>query len=730
MNIMRFPITILLFFMMFTSILSSQNSKTDSLKIVLENHKTNDTTKAILLYELAFSNFQKDLGLTKSYLVKAEHLSNTLNYTRGKAKVLYLKGILESRKSNHTKSLNFFKNSLAHYKSIQDQRGIANIYTAFGITNYNLSQYDEALNNYKKAAKIYKILDNKKELVTCLINSGNVYTELGRYNDAISNYKKALTQSKIINDEDGIYFVNANLGSIYSRQGNFPLAIESFNKSLEYRKKTNDTLSAALLLNNLGEIYKSLKKYNKALEYHKESLAFALQKENKSLVASNSNNIGNIYMHKKEYQKALKHYLIVLEINQEINDLKQVSICFINIGEVNLLLNRPLIARKSFIKARDISQRINIQRSLSVSLIGISKTYLQEEQYQKARSYVNEGKYIAEKLELLEIQKKAAELLYIIYKNTKEYEKALDSHEKLKLLSDSLFNKEKIEKITALEYEYKYKQVLDSASIRELKLTKTVLTTSQNLKKSQQHYLFAIIGVLLISIVLGAVIFYQKLRNIKSKTKNIIIEQKLLRTQMTPHFIFNALSVLQGMILNNENKKSVLYLTKFSRLLRIILENSRDKIVPLEQELIGVKKYLELQNLEANLAYQYNIIVDNTVDTSQFQIPPMLIQPFIENSIEHGFEDKKGNRKIDIRIKYIDKTLICTIADNGVGINTKKTAKNNTKKSLATTITTERLNILSKHFKSNGGIKIEDRAAYNEQGTIVTLTIPYTKDIL
>ncbi|WP_261793625.1 histidine kinase [Psychroserpens burtonensis] len=93
------------------------------------------------------------------------------------------------------------------------------------------------------------------------------------------------------------------------------------------------------------------------------------------------------------------------------------------------------------------------------------------------------------------------------------------------------------------------------------------------------------------------------------------------------------------MILNNENEKSLLYLSKFSKLLRITLENSRDKIVPLHQELEAVNNYLELQNLEVSQSYQYTILVDENMDTSLFEIPPMLIQPFIENAIEHGFKD-------------------------------------------------------------------------------------------
>ena len=321
-------------------------------------------------------------------------------------------------------------------------------------------------------------------------------------------------------------------------------------------------------------------------------------------------------------------------------------------------------------------------------------------------------------------QKEVLEILLNIYKKTGNYKSALDNHEQFKILNDSLFNKENIEKITQLEYEYQYKQALDSAIIRELKLTNEVKATSQNLSKTQRNYLWAIIGVLLVSMTLGAVIFFQKLRNAKTKTENAMIEQKLLRSQMTPHFIFNSLSVLQGMILNSEAKKAVHYLSKFSKLMRITLENSRDKTVSLEDELTAIQNYLELQNLE-NETYDYTILVDETINILLFEVPPMLIQPFVENAIEHAFINKKSQRKIDIRLTYSEDKLICTVCDNGVGINFKKEHKVQGKKSLSTTITSERLKMLSKDLNMPGSVLIEDRKRYGQQGTIVTLQIPH-----
>ncbi len=709
----------------FSTCIQGQNSKIDSLTIELQNHKEKDTTRVNLLYDLAYFNFQNDMNLTKTYLKEVEDLSNDLNYTRGKAKLNYLRGMLENMKSNYSASLNYFERSLKYYQSIQDKNRIASVYIAFGINHYDLAMYEEALNDYKKGTQIYQDIGNKRDFISGLINTGNVYSELGRYDEAISNYKQALKQNEVINDESIISDVYINLGEVYKVQGNYPLAIDYLNISLGYDIKTRDTLSMTILLNNLGEVYTSMGKYDKALDYHKQSLNFSVKKENKSNVAISNANIGKIYRYRNEYEEALKYYHISLKTSLEISNAKQTSKCFNNIGDIYLLLNKPLIARENFIKAKDISLTIGHQEALSASFLGIAESYLYEKQYTEALNFAKKGKNIAEEIKILGTQKKAAELLYKIYKNTQDYKESLEIHEQFKILNDSLFNKENFERISQLEYDYKYKRALDSASIRELKLTKEVSSINTSLERSQRNIFLTIIVLLLTALILGGIIFFLKWRNIKEKNQNVLIEQKLLRSQMTPHFIFNSLSVLQGMILNKEENKSIAYLSKFSKLLRIVLENSRDKMVPLIQELDAIDNYMILQNLDADPPYDYSLVVDENININLFLIPPMLIQPFIENAIEHAFTVDKDNREIEVRLKFKDKKLSCTIADNGIGIEAMSPKVRTNKKSLATTITGERLTMLAKEFKVSGAMIIEDRKKYNSQGTIVTLTIPY-----
>ncbi|UOX32712.1 tetratricopeptide repeat protein [Flavobacterium sediminilitoris] len=715
-------------FLLIVQLLYSQNNKIDSLKIELNNYKFNDTIRVNLLCDLAHVTLQTDIKLIKRYLEEAESISNTLKYDKGKARVFYLKGILENINSNYDSSLQFFNKALKYYESVDDKKGIADVYTAFGITNYDLSQYKQALENYKKATIIYKELDNKRAIATSLINSGNVYSELGSYNEAISNYKEALHLSKIINDEDGISYVQSNLGTVYKSQGNYFLAIDNFNKSLYYDEKTKDTLGIAHKLNDIGEVYSFLNKQNKALVYHKKSLDYSIKLGYKRLIAVNNINIGNIYLQKNEYEKAIQYFEKALRASEEINDLKQASIAYINIGKIHSIQNKPIIARKNYTIAKKISQEINNKRVLCTSILGIAQTYLYENENKEALLFAHEGKKMAKELDLLENQKEASKLLSEIYKNIGDYKNALLNQEQFKVLSDSILNKDNIEKITQLEYEYKYKKELDDAAEREIKLTKTVASTSKDLEKSQRNLLLGIITFLIVAMVLSSIIFFLKLRNSKAKTQNIITEQKLLRTQMTPHFIFNSLSVLQGMILNKEESKSVSYLSKFSKLLRITLENSRDKTVLLSQELEAVKNYLALQHIENDkITFQLN--VDNTIETNKIKVPPMLIQPFVENAIEHAFNKQKENCIIEIKLTLVDSKLICVILDNGIGVDSSERNFNQNKKSLATKITKERLGYLSKDFKMEASIAIEDRSKYDAQGTQVTIEMPYTKTV-
>ena len=720
-----------LFFVVFSIFITkgySQNKTTDVLKLASKSEVAQDTIRINLLNSLAYSCYKEDVDKTAAYLEEAMKISEAIGFNKGKAKSIYIKGLIELEKSNYKGATAYFNDALLLYEKLNLNKDISKCYAKLGLAFYYDSNYNEAINNYKKSIEVNANSNQLRTTAISLKYIGYCYADLGNYNKAQEYYERALDLNIKNNNQIEVSNCYLAIGGIFIKKANYPMSLKYSTYSLEVSEAINDTLGISKALNNLGIIYKNYGKYDQAITTHERSLAIQRKIGSERNISKALDNLGSAYIRKRDYKTALSYYNEALSISDEINDKYSYAKYLIKIGSVYGELEEYDTALQYFERSKDISFEIGYKLGICNAYRVNAITYLKQKKYKEALYSAKKSEELSNELGVLTFQREIAQILSVIYENTGNYKKALASHQKFKALNDSLFNKENIEKISKIEAEYKYKQEIDSAKIRELKLTKTVKTTSQDLEQSQRNLLLGIIAFLGVSLLSGVIIFSLRLRNIRAVSENMMTEQKLLRSQMTPHFIFNALSVLQGMILNKENKKSVTYLSKFSRLLRLTLENSRDKRVLLQQELQAIENYLELQNIESSVPYAYSIRVDEAIDIDTITIPPMLIQPFIENAIEHGFPNQKENKKIDIHLYFVDAQLTCVITDNGVGVSAQKPNTNSTKKSLSTTITSERLQILSKDAKTKGSVTIEDRCTYNEQGTIVTMVLPYKKE--
>ncbi|MFC5048377.1 tetratricopeptide repeat protein [Aquimarina hainanensis] len=724
MKIINAPIICLLCFLSFSTTGLSQYKKIDSLKKELKTYTRKDTVRVKILNHLAYYLYRNNFSQSLAYAEQAGKLADEIKSVKGKARSFYMKGIAYMERANFKVSIHNYEKAIELYTSIDDLKGIAGCKNALGVLYNYKGNKKLALQYYEEALAIDQKLGIKKNLPNYQYNIGNIYSDIGKYKKALANYKKALRAYTNNNNEYGMLSCWNSMAMMYLNQGDYSQAIEYHHKSLDLAKLSKDSLSIFQSLNNIGNIYRQQQLYDKALDFYKKALAIKQANHNNKNIIAIKNNMGGIYLDKKKFAKALSCFKETNTLSKAIEDNEYLAVSLNGLGFSYLGMKNYSKALANFQEANKITSVNQKQYELVESYVGIAYVYYYMKKYNLALINAEKAAQLANKYKLLKHRSDAYELLSLINNELGEHKKALISNQQLKILNDSLLNREHIQKITEVEYEYKYKNELASAEKRELRLTQTVQTTTNSLEKSQRNLLLGVIAFLITTLVLGAAIFFLKLRNEKSKTQNIIIEQKLLRSQMTPHFIFNSLSVLQGMILNKEEKKSVAYLSKFSKLLRITLENSRDKTVSLSQELIAIKNYLALQNLE-DKTYIYTVIVEEAIDTSLFEIPPMLIQPFVENAIEHAFVNQKEDRIIDVHLSYSNENLICTITDNGIGVDAQKEKPQGTKKSLSTTITSERLKILSKDFKMSSSVTVEDRKKYNEQGTRVTLIIPY-----
>ncbi|NOX47268.1 MAG: hypothetical protein GXO89_09860, partial [Chlorobi bacterium] len=243
---------------------------------------------------------------------------------------------------------------------------------------------------------------------------------------------------------------------------------------------------------------------------------------------------------------------------------------------------------------------------------------------------------------------------------------------------------------------------------------------------------FILLEVLVLVLLVVIVVRYRE-KKIKERTEFQLLEQKLLRSQMNPHFIFNSLSSIQSFIFENNPLEAGSYLSRFAELIRSILYNSREEFITLEKEVETLKNYLELQQLRYNKKFDYVLDVDPLIQADIIKIPPMLAQPFIENAIEHGIKHLKGKGFVSVSYTLMPEkgSVLLLVKDNGIGIKASKKIKGKTTKShtsLATVIANERIAVFNKGNRGKKFVmEIDEIKGSNAKvkGTKVKFIIPY-----
>lgn len=196
---------------------------------------------------------------------------------------------------------------------------------------------------------------------------------------------------------------------------------------------------------------------------------------------------------------------------------------------------------------------------------------------------------------------------------------------------------------------------------------------------------------------------------------------------MNPHFIFNSLQSIQSFISKREPEDAEKHLVKFSKLMRLVLDNSLHREVSIEKDMEALDLYLELESLRVTPPFTYQIKVDETIDIEMESIPPLILQPFVENAIKHGLLSKGNQGHISIRIDKVNNNLICTIEDNGIGRNVVEQQKTADKKSsLGIKLTWDRLRIMYHLKKGRANLNIVDLFSNDNKpaGNKVELSIP------
>ena len=619
-----------------------------------------------------------------------------IGYTKGSATSLMLLGVAENFRKHSLSAERYLRQSLSIFEALQDNYGM-------GWANVWLGQAQYAQDNFEEA-----LVSDKKSII---------YLEK-------------------LGDWEGEGKTWAWIGMIYATLGNYDSSFYYSNKSLAIRKKMSDHVCVTLSFFNMGQLYKAAGSYEDALDYYNQGFHYA-----------NAHNVNNFtlnwtyfemlgILYRLRNQPDSSYDLLLRSVHTDsTNEMARISF-----GETLLSKNQYDSALAIFLKPIEKYRQGNDKWDLMRVLMDAAKAYLKKGENENALSYALETYSIAKNSGAKQFTLEGAMLLSRLYNQLHRNDSAYFFLREFTGLKDSIVNNQFLFKLSLYKQQEAFKQQKDQLSMldRENKIKEEKLRQEALLK-------WILIASFLVAAFAGVIIF----KNLSLKRKNeklesrgkqaelqqhvTELEMQALRAQMNPHFIFNCLSSINRFILKNETEAASNYLTKFSRLIRTVLTNSKRPFISLEDELEMLCLYLDMEKLRFKDSFDYSITFINSIDDGNVFLPPLLLQPFAENAVWHGLMHKEGQGHLEIELSVDERTLTCSITDNGIGRNKAAEIKSKSaqrQKSLGLQITTERLALLNRETDSQTFFNIEDLVddKGNPAGTRVVLKMNY-KDL-
>ena len=562
--------------------------------------------------------------------------------------------------------------------------------------------------SYKSLTEIYFNQNIDSVQIVCAEGIGFIKTAKKK-TDAIHERSLLTTESNLL----------MNVGVSYYHLNKLDKAIEAWYMCRDIKEELGDKKGTANVLNNIANIQIDLGEMEKAEDNFNTVLAIQQEIEDSSGIARTYNTIGYIHRVGGNDSLALSYYEKSLEIRTLIHYELGMAACYNNIGFIykkNENYQRAIVEYK---KAQKIYVENQDQLGQMAVLNNLANCYFELGQYGQANQFGIKGYEMA-----IETKKESeilylSEVLYKINKATGNKGQALKYYEEFIALRDTIDSKKNYKALInqEVEFEFKEKEKINElnrekeAALSELKHENDLALSDERSFRLTLISISVSVGLLVVIILLFLIKRQLKL----SKAQQIVIEKQqlelemvALRSQMNPHFLFNSLNSIKHYIIKNETELAAKYLTKFSRLVRLILENSNKDLISLTEELEALSIYLELEQLRFKDKFEFEINMD--VNADFIQVPPLVIQPFVENAIWHGIMHLDGIGKVKIDLSEDDQAVKIKIWDNGVGRKRSGELKKDAthKKSMGMDITHKRLSALNDLLGIQPEVEITD----------------------
>jgi tetratricopeptide (TPR) repeat protein len=612
-----------------------------------------------------------------------------------KIKTLYALGTTYAANDSAT-AANYANDARKLSEKYKWKKGLGLFYLLMAKVHRNASDNLACLQDARQAYLIFNKTDENKNTAAALVYMANSYQATGFYAKSIENNLTALSLYENMHNAHGVSLCYNNIGVNYYNLRQYDKAIANYRMALGLRQTEGDKYGIGSDLDNISMVYLDKGNYDSADSYNREGIKMFEAAGDQPALGRIYANRGYILIKKYDARSAMEYNRRSLEIDERLDIPDGISYGYGFLAEIYLHLAKDSANR--YMTAPFLKK--DRQTLLDSAAFNITKALLWAHKAGDMNILMSHN--------LLSSQ---------IQEQLGHYAQALAAHKEYTTYRDSIFNDENKQKIASLESER-----LTQTKDQEIALQAAEAKRQSLLKK------VALVGAAFLVILLGAsALVYDRRKKARFDREVMEVEMKALRAQMNPHFISNALHSINRYVMENDKRNASGYLTKFASLMRLILEHSREREVPLQEDLHALDLYLQLELLRCNNSFTYHIDVDSQIDPENTLVPPMLLQPFAENAILHGLSERE-NGLISIRVSKANDMICCAIEDNGAGApHTTTQPDGKTRKSLGRKIIHERLNIINRLKKAKATVdtvQLRD-AAGKPKGLRVELFLPF-----
>lgn len=765
------------------SLLSILNSaKQDSNKVKLFNDlaakyiSINNTAKAITYTdssEILATSLNYKIGKANAIVLKGQAESKKGNWENAVSKYKLAANLYHelgdkiaeantftniafehTKKDSYVEALRYRHAAMKLYEELGNKDGLMTTYLGIGSVYGNLANYPEALKNFLIALKLAREAGNNNMIAGALRNLSVLYQYENNLAASFTAAKESLKISEETGNKRGVASASGSLGVIYTKQEKYEEAINVFTRAMEIYRDLDDKQNVAYMYNLIGTVKTKQGKLDEALGLCRSALQLRSEVNDKWGVAESGINIGSLLAKQSarlpeneartKYDSAIMYISKAAAVMKEIGYKQSEQAAYKQLSEIYLVLKdykKAIEYKEMHLKIKDSIMNNEATRKLEQQRMqyevekAVAVEKVQKEKAIAEERIAGEKKLAEERLQLeqtLAEERVANEKILADERVRHELQAAQEEY----LFDLALANERTEQEKIKAEEQLKKEQALAEEKYKSglvLEATKAEKEKEKATIKRRNELLLAGAGMLLVSLVF--IFLYQRQRTLKQRAieradavhRMAELELQSLRAQLNPHFMFNSLNAIQELILMEDNERSHTYLSRFSKLIRMLLDNASQPFIPLRKEIEFLELYLSLEKLRIP-DLQYKIEIDPGVDPNNTSVPNMMLQPYIENAIWHGLSPKTSDKKLALHIFRQNGTVQYEVEDNGVG--RKKAAEfkslyRKEHKSKGMELLSKRFKLLSEQFGSEISTTVIDlQSNENSNGTRVTIHVP------